>query len=155
MSTRAPLESRFQRILGQLEELISNSGDPLAWRATAVALLHHKVPGVSWTGFYMLRGDELLVDYYQGPVACLRLAPHTGVCWAAIDQEKTIIVPEVEAFPSHIPCDSKTRSEIVVPFRDSEGKICGVLDVDSHRPDHFSATHATGYEAVLRLLENS
>lgn len=155
MQTEPRLEPRFQRIVDQLRELISKSGDPIAWRATAVALLHHKVPGASWTGFYTLRGGELLVDVYQGPVACIRLAPHAGVCWAAIDQARTIIVPDVAQFPGHIPCDGRTRSEIVLPFRSPDGKICGVLDVDSHRPDHFHTAHAAGYEAVLRLLETS
>ena len=149
------LDGRWQRILEQLRELVSKSGDPIAWRATTVALLHHKVPGVSWTGFYTLRGGELLVESYQGPLACIRLEAHTGVCWAAIKEEKTIMVPDVEKFPGHIPCDSRTRAEIVVPFRNPEGKICGVLDVDSHRPGHFDSGHAAGYEAVIRLLETS
>ncbi len=145
--------ARYQRIRDQLAELTRKAADPLAHRATAAALLHHKVPGASWTGFYMLRGDELVVDAYQGPVACLTLAPHTGVCWAAIDRREGLVVPEVEAFPGHIPCDSRTRSELVVPIFDAAGTPLGVLDVDSRRPANFGDEDLAGYELVVRLLE--
>jgi len=154
-NTGTPLEKHWQRLLSQLKELISSNCDDIAKRATAAALLHHKVPGVSWTGFYTLRGGELLVEVYQGPLACIRLAPHQGVCWAAIDREATVIVPDVADFEGHVPCDSRTRSEIVLPLRNREGKIIGVLDVDSHRAAHFTPSHAAGYEAVIRLLESS
>lgn len=146
-------QPRWQRLLAQLSELFEKTGDPIARRATAVALLHHKVPGVSWTGFYMLTQGKLIVNVYQGPVACLSLQPHSGVCWAAIDQGRSLIVSDVDSFPGHIPCDSRTRSEIVLPFRDPGGKICGVLDVDSYHPDHFDNEHRIGYQAVLQLLE--
>ncbi len=144
---------RFRRLAEQIAELIEETDDPVARRATAVAILHHKVPGVSWTGFYMLRQGQLVVDAYQGPVACLVLAPHTGVCWAAIDRAQTIVVPDVHAFPGHIPCDERSRSEIVVPLLGTDGRPIGVLDVDSHRPDHFDDVDREGYESVVRLLE--
>ena len=121
------LEPRWRRIVLQLNQLLSPSYDELARRATTAALLHHKVPGVSWTGFYTLRGGELLVEVYQGPLACIRLAPHQGVCWAAVDREETVIVPDVADFEGHVPCDARTRSEIVLPLRNREGKIIGVL----------------------------
>jgi L-methionine (R)-S-oxide reductase len=144
---------RYDRIRKQIAELIAKTDDPLAHRATAAAVLHHKVPGVSWTGFYMLRDGDLVVDAYQGPVACLVLVRHTGVCWAGIDRAETVVVPDVEAFPGHIPCDDRSRSEIVVPVLGSDGRPVGVLDVDSHRPGHFDEIDREGYEAVVRLLE--
>lgn len=145
--------ARYARVRDQLAGLIAKTADPLAHRATAAALLHHKVPGVSWTGFYMLRDGELVVDAFQGPVACLVLAPHTGVCWAAIDRRESLVVADVHAFPGHIACDSRSRSEVVVPVFGAGGEPIGVLDVDSHRPDHFDQVDREGYESVVRLLE--
>jgi len=112
--------ARYLRIRDQIAELIAKTDDPVAHRATAAAVLHHKLPGVSWTGFYMLKNGDLVVDAYQGPAACLVLARHTGVCWAGIDRGETVVVPDVHAFPGHIPCDAGSRSEIVVPVRGAD-----------------------------------
>ncbi|MEE4271816.1 MAG: GAF domain-containing protein [Thermoanaerobaculales bacterium] len=147
------LDKLFDRIAGQLAGLMAKTEDPCARRATAAALLHHKVPGVSWTGFYLLRGEDLVVEAYQGPVACLVLERHAGVCWAGIDRNETILVDDVEAFPGHIACDSRSRSEIVVPLRGADGVAYGVLDVDSHLPGHFNEAHRRGFERICRLLE--
>lgn len=144
---------RFKRIADQLEELIAKTDDPAAHRATASALLHHKIPGVSWTGFYLLKDGELVVDAYQGPVACLVLERHVGVCWAAIDTNQTQIVRDVHAFPGHIPCDDRSRSEIVVPIRDADGRPIGVFDIDSHKEAHFDGIDGDGYESIVKLLE--
>jgi len=144
---------RYKRIVDQLEELIGKTDVPEAHRATAAALLHHKIPGVSWTGFYYLKDGELVVDAYQGPVACLVLEQHVGVCWGAIDTNQTLVVGDVHAFPGHIACDSLTRSEVVVPIHDSEGRPIGVLDIDSHKEAHFDEIDGAGYESIVRLLE--
>jgi len=144
---------RFRRIADQLAELIDKTDDPAAHRATAAALLHHKIPGVSWTGFYYLKDGELVVDAYQGPVACLVLEQHVGVCWAAIDTNQTQIVLDVHAFPGHIPCDDRSRSEVVVPIRDANGGPIGVLDIDSHKAEFFDEVDSEGYESIVRLLE--
>jgi GAF domain-containing protein len=147
------LRGLFGRLERQLLQLIAKTDDPAAHRATAVALLHHKIPGVSWTGFYFLRGEDLVVEVYQGPVACLVLERHVGVCWAGIDRNEALVVDDVEAFPGHIACDSKSRSEVVVPIHDIDGGVTGVLDVDSHLPGHFTEAHRHGYESICRLLE--
>ncbi len=144
---------RYRRIADQLAELIAKIDDPAAHRATATALLHHKTPGVSWTGFYLLKDGELVVDAYQGPVACLILEQNVGVCWAAIDQNNTQVVSDVRAFPGHIACDERTRSEVVVPIRDANGRPIGVLDIDSHRPAYFDDIDGEGFELIVRLLE--
>lgn len=146
---------RYERVREQIAELISKTDDQTAHRSTAAAVLHHKVPGVSWTGFYLLKNGDLVVDAYQGPAACLVLARHTGVCWAGIDRRETIVVPDVHAFPGHIPCDGRSRSEIVVPVFDADGAAVGVLDVDSHRPNHFDDVDREGYESVVRMLEGA
>ncbi len=146
---------RYQRIADQLGKLLAKTDDPVAHRATAAALLHHKVPGVSWTGFYMLKDGELVVDAYQGPVACLVLEEHVGVCWAAIDRDTTQIVADVHAFAGHIPCDNRTRSEVVVPIHDAEGCPIGVLDIDSHREDHFDEVDGEGCRLIVEILEET
>lgn len=144
---------RFKRIADQLEHLIAKTDDRAAHCATAAALLHHKIPGVSWTGFYFLKDGELVVDAYQGPVACLLLERHVGVCWAALDTDQTQIVRDVHAFPGHIPCDDRSRSEVVVPIHDADGRPIGVLDIDSHKHAHFDEVDGEGYEMVVKLLE--
>lgn len=146
---------RYQRIATQLEELLAKSNDRTAHCATAAALLHHKVPGVSWTGFYFLKGGELVVDAYQGPVACQVLERHEGVCWAAILADSTQVVEDVHAFDGHIACDDRSKSEVVVPIHDASGEPIGVLDIDSHRERHFDAVDGEGYEKVVKLLEKT
>ena len=151
----AERQKRYQRIVEQLEELLTKCDDRTAQCATTAALLHHKVSGVSWTGFYFIKNEELVVDAYQGPVACQVLERHTGVCWAAIDTDATQLVADVHAIDSHIACDANSRSEVVVPIRDATGKPIGVLDIDSHRPDHFDEVDRAGYESVVKLLEKN
>ena len=146
---------RYERIVEQLRELLTKCDDRTAQCATTAALLHHKVPGVSWTGFYFLKGGELIVDAYQGPVACQVLEQHLGVCWAALDTDQTQIVADVHAFPSHIACDARSKSEVVVPIHDGSGRPIGVLDIDSHRENHFDEEDGAGYEAVVTLLERT
>ena len=143
---------RYRRIAAQLDGLFEKTRDPIARMATAAAVLHAKMPGFLWTGWYLLVRGELTVGPYQGELACLVLPAHTGVCWAAIDRGATTIVPDVHAFPGHIACDSRSRSEIVVPLRDPAGAIAGVLDVDSARPAHFDEVDGEGLEAIAALI---
>ncbi|NWF99784.1 MAG: GAF domain-containing protein [Thermoanaerobaculaceae bacterium] len=143
---------RYRRIGEQLASLLSKTKDPVARMATAAALLHAKMPGFSWTGFYLLRDGELTVGPYQGPLACLVLEPHRGVCWAAVDRGETVVVEDVHAFPGHIACDPRSRSEIVVPLRRPDGRVVGVLDIDSYHPAHFDAADREGLEAIVAQL---
>jgi L-methionine (R)-S-oxide reductase len=145
--------SRYQRIREQIAELIEATSSPIAHRATAAAILQAKIPKVSWTGFYMLREGALVVDVYQGPLACLVLEAGRGVCWASIEREETLVINDVQAFPGHIPCDAQARSELVVPIHDGAGRVIGVLDVDSHELDHFDEVDREGYESIIELLE--
>jgi len=145
-------QARYQRLYDQLEALMNKSTDPDARMATIVAVLHHKMSYFFWTGFYFLRSGELTVKTYQGPVACQVLQKHTGVCWSSLDQKKTLVVPDVHQFPGHIACDSRSRSEIVVPVRNQDGEITGVLDVDSETLGSFDATDATWLEKIVNLI---
>lgn len=146
---------RYERLAEQLAELLTKCDDRTAHCATTAALLHHKVTGVSWTGFYFLKGGDLVVDAYQGPVACQVLEKHVGVCWAAIDADATQLVDDVHAFAGHIACDARSRSEVVVPIHDAAGTPIGVLDIDSHREKNFDAVDRAGYENVVKLLEEA
>ena len=143
---------RYGRLAEQLRELFVSTRDPMARMATAAALLHAKMAGFFWTGWYLLKDGELTVGPYQGSLACLVLPAHQGVCWAGLDRGEPVIVPDVHAFPGHIACDSRSRSEIVVPLRDRSGAVVGVLDVDSERRDHFDDVDCEGLEAVAALI---
>ena len=143
---------RYKRIYDQLSTLLNATDDVVSRMATVAAVLHHKIDGFFWTGFYLIHDGNLLVGPYQGSVACQVLAKDTGVCWSGINQGKTIIVPDVEQFPGHIACDSRSRSEIVVPLRDKHQQIIAVLDVDSKLLDHFDEMDASGLEKIVGLI---
>jgi L-methionine (R)-S-oxide reductase len=145
-------KGRYLRIYKQLQVLLLKSDDFDARMATIVAVLHHKMETFFWTGFYILKDGELIVRSYQGPVACQVLEKNTGVCWAVINQQKTIVVPDVHKFPGHIACDSRSKSEIVVPLRDTKNRIIGVLDVDSASLNAFDSIDAEYLEKILGLL---
>ena len=151
MNPQAKLQ-RYQRIHAQLQDLLAKPGNALSRMATIASLLHHKMDHFFWTGFYLLDKGELIVGPYQGPVACQLLPAHTGVCWAGIDQRKTLIVPDVHAFPGHIACDSRSSSEIVVPLQGHSGEIYGVFDADSRDKNAFDQADQQGLEAIMQLL---
>ena len=122
--------------------------------ASVCAILHYKLPYFFWTGFYILNNDRLIVSTYQGPVACMELNKDQGVCWAAIRSGKTIIVPDVHEFEGHIACDSRANSEIVIPIKDLQGLIIGVLDVDSESLNSFDEMDAVWLEKITSLIFN-
>jgi GAF domain-containing protein len=144
-------EGRYQRLYIQIEKLMDTCADESSRRASIIAILHHKMNYFFWTGYYLLRDGELVVDHYQGPVACMKLAQNKGVCWAAINQQKAIIVEDVHTFPGHIACDSRSNSEIVIPLRNTEGEIMGVLDVDSVDNGSFDEIDAKYLDEILQL----
>lgn len=146
-------EGRYGRIYEQLQSLLAKPGNGLSRMATVVAVLHHKMDHFFWTGFYLLDGGELIAGPYQGPVACQLLEEHKGVCWAGIRDGATIVVPDVHQFPGHIACDARSNSEIVVPLRDKDNNITGVLDVDSRDFNAFDEIDRKWLEQVVKLLE--
>ena len=144
--------ARYGRVVEQLKTLFAATADPVARMATAAAVLHAKMPGFFWTGWYLLCDGTLTVGPYQGSLACLVLKARTGVCWAAIDRGESVIVPDVHAFAGHIACDSRSISEIVVPLRDAAGAVVGALDVDSESLSRFDEVDREGLEAVAVLI---
>jgi GAF domain-containing protein len=145
-------QARYQRLYEQVAGLMIKTQDPYARMATIVAVLHHKMENFFWTGFYLLKSGELTVQNYQGPLACQILEKNSGVCWTSINEHKTLVVPDVDQFPGHIACDSRSKSEIVVPVRKSDGEIIGVLDVDSDTLGSFDATDAEWLEKIVNLI---
>ena len=145
-------EGRYSRIYQQLEKLVTKSNNTQARMATIIAVLHHKMEYFFWTGFYLIDNGEMTVNIYQGPVACQILEKDKGVCWAAFNKKETVIVEDVHQFPGHIACDSRSNSEIVVPFKNYNGEIVGVLDVDSSAKAAFSEIDAKWLEKILELV---
>ena len=122
--------------------------------ANVSALLMEALPDVSWVGFYLRNGGELVLGPFQGKVACMHIAWGRGVCGTAAAQDSTQLVPDVHTFPGHIACDSASQSEVVVPVHEM-GQVTGVLDLDSTSLARFNERDAEGLEQVVRALEES
>lgn len=152
MNGRESLGRRYGRIYAQLGPLLAETGNPTARMATVAALLHHKLPHFFWTGFYILDRGELTVGPYQGTLACLVLTKNQGVCWAAVNRRETVVVADVHKFPGHIACDSRSRSEIVVPLFNARHEVRAVLDVDSRSLDAFSEVDREWLEKIVALI---
>ena len=147
-------QKRYQRLYTQISDLIEkSSNNPLSNMATIIAVLHHKMEYFFWTGFYLLQDEKLQVGPYQGSLACINLAKNTGICWAAINSKDTLIVDDVEAFPGHIACDSRSKSEIVIPLKTKEGEIIGVMDVDSSNLNSFDEIDSEWLEKIVNLID--
>lgn len=133
----APREQVYRELLPQLLAMIEAERDTIATLANLAAALRH-ILGFHWVGFYLVKGDELVLGPFQGPVACTRIAKGKGVCGTAWANAATQLVPDVQQFPSHIACSSLSKSEIVVPLFDDAGAVWAVLDIDSAKHDDFS-----------------
>ncbi|MBQ3304788.1 MAG: GAF domain-containing protein [Clostridia bacterium] len=128
--------------------------------ANASALLFDALADVNWVGFYLLRGDRLVLGPFQGKVACIHIPLGKGVCGTAAQRDETQLVPDVHAFPGHIACDSASNSEIVVPIHRkgalqelNRRAVVAVLDIDSPVPNRFSEADRAGLEALVKVLE--
>ena len=122
--------------------------------SNASALLYDAMENVNWAGFYLVRGDRLVLGPFQGKPACVHIGKGRGVCGTAWAEDNTLRVPDVHAFPGHIACDCASRSEIVIPLH-AAGEIRGVLDIDSPEEDRFSQADQAGLEAFVRALEEA
>jgi L-methionine (R)-S-oxide reductase len=141
----------YRELQSQLSALLAGERDGLANCANMSALLFEALPELNWAGFYFLRGRELVLGPFQGKVACVRIAPGRGVCGTAAARRETVIVADVDAFPGHIACDAASRSEIVIPLI-HEGRLLGVLDLDSPRPARFDQEDGKGLNALVEVL---
>jgi GAF domain-containing protein len=141
---------QYQSLIPQVEALLMGEPDLVANLANVCAALKEQFKWL-WVGFYLVKDNELVLGPFQGPVACTRIGLGKGVCGVAWQQEKTLIVPDVGTFPGHIACSSASRSEIVVPVF-NDGKVVGVLDVDSTELDQFDETDAEYLQQITELV---
>ncbi len=137
----------YARLVQELQALLAGEQDLVANAANAAALLFHALPGVNWVGFYFLKDGQLVVGPFQGKPACVRIALGRGVCGTAAAERRTLLVPDVHAFPGHIACDAASRSEVVVPLLRGT-TLVGVLDIDSPDLERFDAADARGLEDI-------
>lgn len=145
-----PRADAYARLLDMQTLLLEGSTDAIAGMATVSALLHHAF-GHLWTGFYrVVERDALLrVGPYQGSLGCQEIRFGRGVCGTAAAERRTVVVPDVHAFPGHIACDANSRSEIVVPVYNGTGELIAVLDIDSPVPDAFGDDDVVGLERMV------
>jgi GAF domain-containing protein len=145
-----PKEQAYAALSDQLDALLDGISDPIAMMATMSCVLHQGF-GHLWVGFYRVvePGALLRVGPYQGTLGCLEISYGRGVCGTAAAERKTVIVPDVNAFPGHIACDSASRSEIVVPVVDADGALLAVLDLDSDRLAAFDETDSRWLERLV------
>jgi len=145
-------KSEFYRELAlQLGSLLEGESDAIANAANTAALLYQLMPNLNWAGFYFLRdGKELVLGPFQGLPACVRIPVGRGVCGAAVEQKRSILVEDVHAFAGHIACDAASRSELVVPLIDN-GRILGVLDLDSPAVGRFDAEDQAAVERIASI----
>ena len=136
----------------QLCDLLDIFDDPVTTLANASAFLYALLDDVNWVGFYLLRGDTLVLGPFQGNVACTRIQIDRGVCGACIRENKTQRVDDVHAFPGHIACDERSRSELVAPLRTADGRPFGVLDIDSPVAARFSEEDARELEHAAQTI---
>lgn len=141
---------KYQNLYKQLESLLSGETDQIANMANMAALIHETF-GFWWTGFYIVKGEQLVLGPFQGPIACTRIPYGKGVCGTSWKRQETIVVPDVEEFPGHIACSSLSRSEIVVPIF-SDNKVYAVLDIDSKELATFDDIDKEWLEKIVELL---
>lgn len=150
ISTNISKEAQYQSLIPQIKALLSGETDPIANMGNIAAALKEQFKWL-WVGFYLIKDDELVLGPFQGPVACTRIQRGKGVCGKAWQQAEILIVPDVEVFPGHIACSSASRSEIVLPLM-TDGKVTGVLDVDSQHLAHFDAIDARYLQQINNLF---
>lgn len=140
----------YRELASQLQALLAGELDPVANAANSSALLFQLLPDLNWAGFYRLRGGELVLGPFQGKPACVRIPVGRGVCGTAVSRAASIVVEDVTAFPGHIACDAASRSELVVPLL-HEGRVIGVIDLDSPHAGRFDSEDRIGIEAIARI----
>lgn len=151
ISTSSDKSEKYRTLLPQVASLVEGEADLIANLANIAAALKQSL-NFFWVGFYLVKGDQLILGPFQGPVACTRIDFGKGVCGSAWKEKKTILVPDVDAFPGHIACNSRSRSEIVLPaFKNRE--VVLILDVDSDKPNDFDEIDEKGLSAVITTIE--
>jgi len=144
---------QYANLYPQIQSLLAGETDLYANLANIAAAIHD-IFGFFWVGFYLVKGDELVLGPFQGPVACTRIPFHKGVCGYAYTERKTVVVPNVDEFPGHIACASASKSEIVIPVF-HENQVILVLDVDSDSLHDFSEEDQIGLEKIMGIIEEN
>ena len=145
--------TNYDELTRMLDALIETEGSAKSKWKNVPAIMMETIPDLSWVGFYLARNGRLELDAFQGRPACMTIAFDAGVCGAAFSQKKTLIVPDVHAFPGHIACDDRTMSEMAIPLW-QDGRVIGVLDLDSLKLDRFDEALAGELERVMgKLME--
>lgn len=145
------MSRQYAELHRSLTALLEGERNWIANLANTSALIWQELNDINWAGFYLLRGDALVLGPFQGKPACVRIQMGKGVCGTAAQQRRSIVVPNVHEFDGHIACDSASNSEVVVPLIKNE-RLLGVLDVDSPRLSRFDAIDREGLEEVARIL---
>lgn len=148
--TSTDKKEQYLSLIPQIKALLQGETDLVANLANTAAALKEQFKWF-WVGFYLVKNNELVLGPFQGPVACTRIAKGKGVCGSSWEQAKTLIVPDVDAFPGHIACASASRSEIVLPLFHSND-VVGVLDIDSEHLAHFDETDAYYLNQIIELI---
>ena len=148
-----PKDRAYRELIAHVEQVLEGIDDEIAGMATISALLHHGF-GHLWTGFYRVVQPSLLrVGPYQGTLGCLDIPFGKGVCGTAAAERRSVVVTDVNAYPGHISCDARSRSEIVVPVLAGDGELIAVLDIDSERLSAFDERDRDGLERLMRWFE--
>lgn len=145
-------EDKYRELLPQVESLVAGEEDSVANMANICAALKQGLH-FFWVGFYLVKKDQLVLGPFQGPIACTRINKGKGVCGTAWEKNSTVIVDDVDKFPGHIACSSLSKSEIVVPIKNSQGECVGVLDVDSDSYNSFDKTDEIWLSKIVALLK--
>lgn len=144
-------EEKYKLLKQQIEALVAGEDDSVSVMANVSAAIHQEM-GFFWTGFYIVKGEELHLGPFQGSVACMHIPFGRGVCGTAWQRAETIVVPDVEQFPGHIACSSLSRSEIVVPLFNTSREVVAVLDIDSRELNTFDDTDRDWLEQIVRVV---
>ena len=144
-------EEKYKLLKQQIEALVAGEDDSVSVMANVSAAIHQEM-GFFWTGFYIVKGEELHLGPFQGSVACMHIPFGRGVCGTAWQRAETIVVPDVEQFPGHIACSSLSRSEIVVPLFNASHDVVAVLDIDSRELNTFDDIDRDWLEQIVRVV---
>ena len=146
-------KDKYETLCAQIKSLVEGEKNVVGVLSNVSSIMHETFPeSYFWVGFYLVSGEELILGPFQGSVACYRIKKGRGVCGTAWTENSTLIVDDVEAFPTHIACSSLSRSEIVVPIHRSNGDVYGVIDIDSTELSAFDATDRLYIEKIANIL---
>jgi len=145
--------SKYEDLISAVEAVLEKEGEPTLWMATLACLIR-EIMGYFWVGFYRVQPDgSLLIGPYQGSLACLRIPAGKGACGLCAQRGEAILIPDVDEFSAHISCDSRSRSEIVIPVKDREGRVRAVLDIDSTQTEAFDFLDQTRLESIAAMMQ--